>query len=321
LETARVGRSDITVPRLCIGGMQASAWQSCTKDDYVAMASMAIDYGLTFIDTAPSYGAGESERTIGEIIRGRRDSVIISTKFDHNNSDRTRIRTSLEGSLRRLATDYVDILFQHWPSGKVNPLETIEELMRLRAEGKIRAIGVSNWMEPEWNRLGKSYDIDCVQNCYNLLWRTVERNILPLCLERQMSFLSYSSLCQGILASDRSNRTLIPSDSRARNLRLKGKDLQESLEIYNIVEAIGRDIGRTPSQVALRWLLDTRGVTSLVVGMSSRRQVVENIGVMDWRLPNDCYDRLSEATRRLSARLGPHDTLWGWHSLQSDDPR
>jgi myo-inositol catabolism protein IolS len=126
--------------------------------------------GLNFLDTAAAYGDGYSEELVSDAIARRRDQVVIASKFNFNQSHPNGVRLSLEQSLRRLRTDYVDLFQQHWPSPDIPLADTIGELERLKEEGKIRAIGVSNWMEPEWKEMGDPSRVDALQPAYNLLW-------------------------------------------------------------------------------------------------------------------------------------------------------
>src|SRR6266511_3987570 len=145
LERANLGRTGIEVSRLCIGCMQAWGWASSDDTRFVATVRHALDMGLNFLDTAPAYGNGHSEELVARAIDGRRHQVVIATKFNFDQSHPEDIRLSLEQSLRRLRTDYIDVFQQHWPSPDIPLADTIGELERLKQEGKIRAIGVSNW--------------------------------------------------------------------------------------------------------------------------------------------------------------------------------
>jgi myo-inositol catabolism protein IolS len=153
MERTRLGRTGIEVSRLCIGCLQVSGWASSDEVRFVDTICHALAMGLNFLDTAAAYGDGYSEELVSKAIAGRRHQVIIATKFDFSQSHPKGVRHSLEQSLRRLCTDYIDVLQQHWPSLDIPLAETIGELERLKEEGKIRAIGLSNWMELEWEEL------------------------------------------------------------------------------------------------------------------------------------------------------------------------
>src|SRR2546425_8794344 len=214
MERARLGRTDIEVSRLCMGCMQASGWASSDEVQFVTTVRHGLDMGLNFLDTAAAYGDGYSEESVSKAIAGRRHQVVIGTKFNFFQSRPKDVRLSLEQSLRRLRTDYIDLFQQHWPSANIPLADTIGELERLKEEGKIRAIGVSNLVEPEWEELGNPSRIDSLQPAYNLLWRSIETNVLPLCRRYNLAVIPYSPLCHGVLVGRFKSLEGIPNDPR-----------------------------------------------------------------------------------------------------------
>jgi aryl-alcohol dehydrogenase-like predicted oxidoreductase len=318
-ERTLLGRTGIEVSRLCIGGMQASGWASSDDMRFVTTVRHALNMGLNFLDTAAAYGDGYSEDLVSKAIAGRRDQLVIATKFNFFQSRPKDVRLSLEQSLRRLHTDYIDIFQQHWPSPDVPLADTIGELERLKKEGKIRAIGVSNWMEPEWEELGDPSRVDSLQPAYNLLWRSIETNVLPLCRRYNIAVIPYSPLCQGLLAGRFKSLEGIPNDSRRSNRRLQSDVFPRVLEVVNVLKEVATKYGKTPAQTALRWLLDQEGISAVIVGMSHSEQVDENLGALDWRLEAVDWKRLAEISSPLSQHLGPWDTLWGWHPKNNEE--
>lgn len=313
METAQFGRSRLKVPRLAFGCWQAAGWINSGKENFVDTLRYAVERSITFIDTAEAYGDGVSESLVGEAVSGMREKVIIATKFRHTLSAPQKVRKSLEDSLRRLNTDYVDIYQQHWPP-MAPPLEdTICELEKLKREGKVRFIGVSNWMEPEWAEFTDASRIDSLQPCYSLLWRSIEANVLPLCSENGLAVLAYSPLCQGALSGRFRSPEDIPKDVRRENSLFPAERFAQILNIVKGVEDVAGRVGKTPAQVALRWVLDQPGVTTAICGASSTAQVDENLGALDWHLPPNELKLLSDISASFSASLKPHDTLWNWH--------
>jgi myo-inositol catabolism protein IolS len=313
IETTVLARTGLRVSRLCIGGLQAVGSDPAR---FMACVQRGIAMGVNFIDTASAYGDGHSESLIGKAIEGQRDRVVIATKFGFDVSRPADVRLSLERSLRCLRTDYIDVFQQHWPSPDVPLADTIGALEQLKTEGKIRAIGVSNWMEPEWEELGDSSRIDSLQACQSLLWRSIESHVLPLCRKAGIAVLAYSPLCQGILSGrfkalvDLSG---MANGSRRDNRRLQPDNLSRLPAIMRVLTDVATNYGRTPAQTALRWLLDQPGITAVIAGSSSVEQMEENLGALGWRLDSDDWRKLSDATLSMSADLGPTDTLWGWH--------
>jgi myo-inositol catabolism protein IolS len=312
MEKTRLGRTGIEVSRLCIGSMPASGWASSDEESFLDTVGHALAMSLNFLDTAAAYGDGYSEELVSKAIAGRRDQVVIATKFNFPHSHPKNVRLSLEQSLRRLRIDYIDVLQQHWPSPDIPLVDTIGELERLKEEGKIRAVGVSNWMEPEWKDLGDPSLVDSLQPAYNLLWRSVERNVLPLCRRYNIAVIPYSPLCQGVLAGRfKSSFEDVPNDPRRSNRRLQPDVFPRVLKVVQVLKEVAAKYGKTPGQTALRWLLDQEGITAVIVGASKPEQVDENLGALDWRLQPVDWQCLADVSWPLSEGLEPWDTLWG----------
>ncbi|NQT50660.1 aldo/keto reductase [bacterium] len=313
METTPLGRTGIEVSRICIGCWQAAGWATSDDERFVETVRHALDLGLTFLDTAVGYGSGHSEELVGKAIAGRRDQVVIATKFSHPSSRPADVRKACEDACQRLGTDHLDLFQQHWPPKDIPLAETIGALEELKQEGKIRAIGVSNWMEPEWGELDDPSRVDCLQPNYSLLWRSIEPNVLPLCRQHNIGIITYSSICQGILAGKFENLDDIPQDSRSHNRRLTPEEFPQVLEVLAVLRDVADKYEKTLAQTAIRWLLDQPGVTAAIVGASRPEQVDRNIGALGWSLDADDWQRLADVSRPLSEGLQPHDTLWHWH--------
>ncbi|HEY3233978.1 MAG TPA: aldo/keto reductase [Polyangiaceae bacterium] len=313
METIELGRTGIRVSRICVGGMQYSTADTTSDQKFIATVRRAIEAGLNMLDTAPAYGDGHSEELVGEAIAGRRDQVVLATKFMHHEPG--DVRKSLEASLRRLKTDYVDLFQQHWPFPKPPLAETLDALLELKREGKIRAIGVSNWMDPEWEEFsGRENQVDCLQPCHNLLWRSIEPKVLPLCKQHGIGIIPYSPLCQGVLSGRFRSRADLPPDwHRQNNCRVTVEAFPEVLSVLRVVEEVAKKENKTMGQVALRWLLDQEGITAPIVGMSKPEQVDDNLGALSWKLDPADWRKLADVSWPLSANLKPYDTLWNWH--------
>ena len=317
MEKTVLGKTGIEVSRLCIGCWQAAGWATSDDDRFVKTVRHALDLGLNFLDTAVAYGAGHSETLVGKAIAGRRDEVVVASKLRASKSAPEDVRKELEGSLKRLNTDYIDIYQQHWPAKDVPLAETIGTLEELRDEGKLRVVGVSNWMEPEWEEIDDPSRIDTLQPNYSLLWRSIEKHVLELCKKHRIAVIPYSSLCQGILAGKFDRPDDAPDDSRRANRRLKPDQFGEVKKILAVLKEVADAYGKSMAETALRWLLDQDGVTAPIVGASRPDQVDRNLGALDWHLGAEDWQRLSDVSKPLSADLKPHDSMWGWHPRES----
>ncbi|MCB0334553.1 MAG: aldo/keto reductase [Bdellovibrionales bacterium] len=313
MEYTKLGNTDITVSRICYGSWRLAGWDTKLDQGFLDTVSKALDYGVTFFDTAEAYGDGHAEHLLGRVFKGKRQDVVIATKFPFQKSSPDQIRKSVERSLRRLQTDYIDLYQQHWPPKKPPLHDAIETLQDLKREGKIRAIGVSNWMEPEWEEFGEPKEIDSLQPCYSLLWRSIESSVLPLCQEHNLAVIPYSPLCQGLLTGKFTSLKNVPLDVRQKNRIFAPGTFEKALGVVARVVDIANELKKTPSQVALRWLLDHPGITAPIVGASSPSQIEDNCGACGWSLPEEMRLELSELSAPLSEGLNPHDTLWDWH--------
>lgn len=321
MEYTTLGKSDLKVSRLAVGTWQASGWAGSDEGSFTSIIRNALDKGVTFFDTAESYGDGYAEEALQKALAGERQRVIIASKFSHRSATPEKARKSLELSLKRLKTDYIDLYQYHWPSHTVPLKETIDVMKLFKKEGKIRAIGVSNWMEPEWEEFSDTTEIDTLQNCYSLLWRSIEKYVQPLCKEKSVTILAYSPLAQGILAERFLDIEELPKDPRRQNVLLDPKRFKKTLGVLAEIRAVAKKIGKTTAQVSLRWLLEQQNVGVAIIGATKLTQFTENLGAMGWKLEPEDLTRLSEVTTKFSADLKPHDTLWRWHSRAKMDSK
>ncbi len=314
MEYTHLGKSELKVSRYCVGTWQASGWAHSDPHRFQQIIKKALDSGINFFDTAESYGDGYSEESLGKVIKADRHNIVLATKISPKNASPEAARKSVEASLRRLKSDYIDLLQYHWPSPTVPLRETIDAMIQFKKEGKVRAIGVSNWNEPEWEELSETESIDTLQNCFNLLWRRAEKEVLPFVHKNKISFLAYSPLAQGILADVFSDNMDLPKDPRRQNLLLSPEKFQKTKDILNEIRLICRKIGRPMSEIALRWVLESPGVNVAIVGSTRVQQLEDNLRIFDWKLEPEDFIKLSEYTASFSEHLDPYDTLWGWHS-------
>jgi aryl-alcohol dehydrogenase-like predicted oxidoreductase len=314
MEYIKLGKSELVVSRLCVGTWQAAGWAGSDPVKFNQIIRRALELGINFFDTAESYGDGIAEEQLSKALQRERQSVFIATKFSHKNATPEKARKSLEDSLRRLKTDYIDLYQYHWPSPTVPLRETLEVMQTFKKEGKIRAIGVSNWNEPEWDEFDDTSNIDTLQNCYSLLWRGLEKRVLPFCNSKGVTVLAYSPLAQGILADQFSDIDNLPKDPRRQNKLLSPDIFPKTKGVLAEIRKVSQVLGKPMNQIALRWLLEQPGVGVAIIGGTKAEQLESNFGALGWKLDSKDTERLSEVTLEFSAKQEPHDTLWGWHS-------
>lgn len=313
----KIPKVNLMVSRLAFGAWQASGWGNSSDSEFTRLLELSIDNGINFIDTAEVYGKGHSETLIAKVLKNHaRDKLIIASKFWTGNSAPQKIRKSLEDSLLRLGIDYLDIYYHHWPSKNIPLEDSINELQRLKESGKIRAIGVCNWMEPEWQEFKNHSLIDIFQPCYNLLWRGIEKNVLPICRKNNIAVFPYSPLAQGILAGKYLNPSEIPqvkSDPRRVNILLNSNNLPGVTDLLGKIKLVAERLEKSPAQISLNWLLSQPDITGAIVGITKESQLIENLNTLEFKLDPEVLAELSDITKDFGLSHSTYDTLWGWH--------
>lgn len=313
----------LPVSRLALGTWAMAGgplWGPQDEADSIATIQAALDAGITLIDTAPGYGGGRSEEITGRALRGRRDRALLATKVGGSDLGYDSAIASCEASLRRLDTDCLDLLQIHWcPPG--SPLEdTIAAFEKLRADGKVRALGVSNCGPQTLGRL-RATGTGWVTNqlAYNLLWRAIEFAIVEACADAGLGILCYSPLAQGLLTGRFRDASAVPAGrNRTRHfapnheLSRHGDAGHEALTFATIakVRAVADALGEPMGDVALAWLLHQRGVSSVIFGARNPAQVAANLRSAELRLDEGTLAALDAATADLKAALGPNADMW-----------
>ena len=312
----RTSLGTLEVSRLGLGCMGMSAYYTgAGTDDAESIRTIqrALDLGVTFIDTAEAYGPYTNEELVGRAIADRRDEVVLATKFGmlshsrggerHLDSSPENIRTAIEGSLARLKTDHIDLYYQH----RVDPATPIEEtvgtLSQLIDEGKVRHIGLSEAAPDTIRRAHAVHPITALQSEYSLWTRDPEAEVLPLLRELGIGLVPYSPLGRGFLTGRlRSPDQLDASDFRRDNPRFAGENLDRNLRIVDEVEVIANEVGATPAQVALAWLLAQGDDVVPIPGTKRVERLEENVAAADVELSEDQLERLRALPAPAGAR-------------------
>jgi aryl-alcohol dehydrogenase-like predicted oxidoreductase len=315
-----LGRSGLRVSPLALGtmtfGVGAGSWGS-TEEEAKALVDMFIDRGGNFIDTANFYGSmGDSERWLGKLVKGRRDPLVISTKYslttrpgDPNASgnQRKNMMLSVEDSLKRMGTDYIDLLYLHMWDFRTPVDEILRGFDDLVRSGKVLYIGLSDtpaWQASRMQAIAelRGWTQFCaLQICYSLIERTVEREMIPMAHEMGMGVSPWAPLGQGMLTGKYTRADLKPGSmddvsSRKAINAVTGRLTEKSLEIADIVVAVAAELGCTPAQVALAWTLCNPDVCSPVVGVRTPAQLEDNLGALDVVFSADQLARLNEVS-------------------------
>ncbi len=308
MEFTQVSNLEFNISRVTLGTWAIGGWMWGGSDDRLAVDTVieALDKGVTTIDTAPVYGFGKSEELVGQAVQeyGDRDKIQLATKFglewddDGNiqrNSTRERILKEVDDSLRRLQTDYVDIYQVHWPDLDTDLAETAETLQGLLEEGKIRAIGVSNFSPEQMDEFQKAAPIHVCQPPYNLFERGIENDIIPYCKENEITLLTYGALCRGLLSGKMSkDRTFNEGDMR-RNAdpKFQGETFENHLQaVDKLQQYAGKHFSKDVIHLAVRWILD-KGIDSAIWGARKPEQVTFE-EVFGWKLTDQQLREIEE---------------------------
>jgi len=306
----------LDVSRLGLGAMSMAGYYNIgagSDAESIRTIHRALELGVTHIDTAEIYGPYANEELVGRAIKGRRDQVVLATKFgivSHAgggpgvlDSRPANIRTAIEGSLQRLGTDYIDLYYQHRVDPNTPIEDTVGELARLVAEGKVRFLGLSEAGTATIRRAHAVHPIAALQTEYSLWARDPEAELLPLLRELGIGFVPYSPLGHGFLTGDiRSPSDLSDDDWRKTNPRFTGENFQKNLRIVDEVKAVADEVGVTSAQVALAWLLAQGSDIAPIPGTKRVARVEENSAADGIELSIEQIAQLSRLTPAAGER-------------------
>jgi aryl-alcohol dehydrogenase-like predicted oxidoreductase len=303
MQTRKLGNSDLHITPIGFGawaiggGGWAFAWGPQDDADSIASIREAIDLGINWIDTAAVYGLGHSEEVVARALEGVANRPYVFTKcgrvWDENRQIGKRlkaasVRAECEASLRRLRVDVIDLYQIHWPEPDEDIEEGWQEVQKLRAEGKIRWAGVSNFSAEQMARVAKFGPITSLQPPYSLVRPEVEASILPHCLANNIGVIAYSPMASGLLtgAMTRERIAAMPADDwrKDKNKHYQEPLLTRNLHLVELLKALGSRHGKSPGEVAVAWVLRHPAVTAAIVGARRPGQLKELVGAAEWRL-------------------------------------
>jgi methylglyoxal reductase len=304
--TRTIGRSGISASAVGLGTWAIGGWMWGGTDERQSIAAIqaSIDAGISLIDTAPAYGMGLAETIVGKAIAGRRDKVVLVTKcglvwhvnegayFFHQDGKPVHrylgaasIRHEVEESLKRLGTDYIDHYVTHWQDATTPIAETVETLVRLKDEGKIRSIGASNVSPEDLVAYIATGALDAIQEEYSMVRRDIETTLLPLCRTSAVSVLSYSSLALGLLSGKVGpERVFAGDDQRKGNPRFSQANREKIARLTRGLEPVAEAHGASIAQVVIAWTIAQPGITFSLCGARDPAQAVENAAAARLRL-------------------------------------
>ncbi len=319
LERATIPGTSLELSRVALGTWAIGGWMWGGTDEAESLGTIraALERGITVIDTAPVYGFGRSEEIVGKALAqgGLRQRVVIATKagleWQHGrvfrNASRGRILREIEESLRRLRTDYIDIYQVHWPDPLVRIEETAEAMHTLLRQGKIRAIGVSNFSVEQMRRFRSAAPLHVLQPPYNLFERGIEADVLPYCRRNRIATFGYGALCRGLLSGRmRADTAFEGDDLRRTDPKFRAPRFAQYLAAVQRLDRLAQDrFGKRVIHLAIRWMLD-QGITAALWGARHPAQLDPIAEVSGWALDAPAKAQIDRILREaVSDPVGP----------------
>ncbi len=319
MEKRPLGLSDVQITPIIMGTWQAGKkmWVGIEDEDSIKAIRAAYEAGITTIDTAEVYGEGHSERIVAKALADVRDRVVYASKVFANHLNYDLVIEACDRSLKNLQTDYIDLYQIHWPSGSFNsqivPIEeTMKALNRLKEQGKIRAIGVSNFSRPQLEEAAQYGRIDSLQPPYSLFWRQVETDAMPYCMENNISILAYSSLAQGLLTGKFGpDCQFAEGDHRAKNKLFQGENYQRAQKALEQLRPIAERHQCTLAQLSLAWLI-AQPQTNAIAGARNAQQATANAKAAEIQLSESELHEIDQIGRQVSDYLDSDPVMWNW---------
>jgi aryl-alcohol dehydrogenase-like predicted oxidoreductase len=322
MKYARLGKTDITVSTVAMGCWAFAGgdpWGPQEDADSIAAVHAALELGVNFFDTAEGYGDGRSESVLGRALGGRRDEAIVATKVSASHLSRTELPAACERSLKRLRTDHIDLYQIHWPNPGIPIAESIEALVKLRDEGKVRAIGVCNFGVEQLSDLLDVGLCETNQLSYSLIWRALEYELRPLCLEKGVGIICWGPLSEGLLTGKFASPGDVPgpraatrhfSSSRPHTRHGEPGFERETFAAIDRIRQVAARIGQPMAVVSLAWLLHQPGVTAVLAGSRRPAQIEQNVLAGELALSPDVVEELAAATDGVKRAAGPNQDMY-----------
>lgn len=319
MEKRRLGTSNVQITPILMGTWQAGKrmWVGIEDTETIKAIRSAFDAGITTIDTAEVYGDGHSEQIVAQALSDVRSQAIYATKVFANHLKYDQVLEACDRSLKNLQTDYIDLYQIHWPAGtfksEIVPIEeTMKALNYLKQQGKIRAIGVSNFSRVQLAEASQYGRIDSLQPPYSLFWRQVEQDAMPYCIQNNISILAYSPLAQGLLTGKfGKDHKFDPADNRAKNKLFQGENYEHAILALEKLRPIAQRHHTSLGNLAIAWLI-AQPQAQAIVGARNTEQAVANAKAGDIHLSADDLQEIDAIGKIVTDHLDQDPVMWSW---------
>ncbi len=319
MEKRSLGTSAVKITPILLGTWQAGKrmWSGIDDSESIDAIRAGVEAGITTIDTAEVYGEGHSEQVVAQAVGDRRDRLEYASKVFANHLQYDKVITACERSLSNLQTDYLDLYQIHWPAGSFGnepvPIEeTMRALTKLKEDGKIRAIGVSNFNRQQLAEASTYGRIDSLQPPYSLFWRKIEQDAIPYCIEHNISVLAYSSMAQGLLTGKfRPGHQFDPDDHRSANVLFQGANFERATKALEQLKPIADHYSCTLAQLALAWLI-AQPQAHAIAGVRTVEQAKSNADAASVSLSAEDLQAIDRIGRQVTDHLDDNPVMWDW---------
>ena len=329
MEYRKFGQTKVDISAIGFGCWEiGGGYGSIEETDFIKAINRALEMGINSFDTAEAYGFGASEKSLAKALGSRRKDAVITTKFgvgypdapNYRDSTRKRVMESIEKSLKALNTDYVDVYLIHWPDRNVpfeEPMRALDDLVK---QGKVRAVGLSNFKLNEIEACMKTRRVDVVQYCWNMFDRRMQKEIFPYCRENKIGVMAYGSLAYGMLTGTLSEeKTFEKSDWRSKRGQLGNINLFQhlfgpdhflkNLRAVEELKGVAKRYGKTLPQLALNWTLSNPVISTALVGCRNPGEVDDNAGALGWKISDADMKEIDAIFARQGAITMPETWL------------
>lgn len=313
MEYKKIGKSNVAVSPVVMGCWSAGGdyFGSVEDRDSIACIRTYLEHGINTFDTAEIYGMGRAERVLGMALKDTdRGKCTVFSKVWTAHYEAVKMEEACDASLQRMGLDYLDVYFLHYPpTGDISIGQVMENMNALKEKGKIKCIGVSNFSLELLQEALKYGEIDVIQPCYNLLWRYIDKDILPFCNEHGIAVIPYSTLAQGLLTGRFTSTTKI-TGGRTKAALFQPGVYEKCLTVTQKLVALGEKYGYNAAQVCVNWLVHNKAITAPIVGGANPQHAQENINALGFSMEEEDYELIDRASAEFCAQLPEYEVFF-----------